>query len=66
MPNFFEDQHKLQHTVPIRPNLTESTPQLNPGITFRVYSGFTRGLLEQTQSKPKVYPQSKPRLEIDP
>lgn len=50
MPNFFEDQHKLQHTVPIRPNLTESTPQLNPGITFRVYSGFTPSLIEETQS----------------
>uniref|UniRef100_K1PRQ8 Tetraspanin-33 n=1 Tax=Magallana gigas TaxID=29159 RepID=K1PRQ8_MAGGI len=29
-------------TVPIRPNLTESKPKLNPGFTFRVYSGFTR------------------------
>uniref|UniRef100_A0A8W8NY99 Uncharacterized protein n=1 Tax=Magallana gigas TaxID=29159 RepID=A0A8W8NY99_MAGGI len=37
------------NTVPIRPNLTESKPQLNPG--------FSSGLLEWTQSKPKVNPE---------
>lgn len=28
--------------VPIRPNLTKSNFQLNPGFTLRVYSGFIR------------------------
>ena len=32
----------IRPTVLIRPNLTESKPQLNPGFTFWVYSGFTR------------------------
>lgn len=31
----------LENAVPIRPNITESKPQLNPGITFWVYSEFT-------------------------
>lgn len=30
------------HTVPIRPNLTERKPKLNPWFIFGVDFGFTR------------------------
>lgn len=42
------------HTVPIRPNLTESKPQLNSGFTFWIYSRLTRVDQELTHSKPKI------------
>uniref|UniRef100_K1R4N0 Uncharacterized protein n=1 Tax=Magallana gigas TaxID=29159 RepID=K1R4N0_MAGGI len=50
--NYYDDDYYMG--VPIRYNLTESNPQLNPGFTFWVYSGFPLGLLEWTQSKPTV------------
>lgn len=44
--------HYKVFTVPIIPNLhvTESKPKLNPDLL----SGFTAGLLEWTNNKPKV------------
>lgn len=41
------------NTVLIRPNLMESRPQLNPEVTFGVYSGF-RADPELTPSRPNV------------
>lgn len=48
-------------TLPIRPNITESKPKLNPGFTFWIYYGFTRVDPKLTQSKPKKDTESKPR-----
>lgn len=41
--------NQTDDTVPTRPNVTESRPQLNPRSAFGVYSWFAPGLLGETQ-----------------
>lgn len=53
-PHFATKCYKFTYTVPIKHNLTEIQPRLNPVFTFGVNFGFILSLQERTQSKPKV------------
>lgn len=47
-------------TVPIKPNLTGSNPQLNHVFTLRIYLVLTQSLLKLTKSKRRVVTESYP------